>query len=317
MTSQNKQLRSFDVVGLGLCILDMVGLGKYYPDEDQKMTLDKCDWQGGGPAATAVATAHRLGARCSFVGQLGLDFIGQRILQELKDEGIEVDAVQVYHDELSCYAFSFTSRGTGSRTMFLNLNRYWNTYQLDERSRWRIAHAKVLCLDRHEIYAGIEALRSITNPAGIPSVFDPSTREHETTEEALSLVTYPIVPRDFIKRFTKKDDLNQGARMVLGMSKHADVVIVTLGARGCLCVTRKLEKYYPAFQVKVKDTLGAGDVFHGAFCYGLLHQGWSLEKRIQFATATAALKCRHVGGRRGIPRLKMVKTFLAKQGMSL
>jgi sugar/nucleoside kinase (ribokinase family) len=64
-----------------------------------------------------------------------------------------------------------------------------------------------------------------------------------------------------------------------------------------------------AFKVPVADTTGAGDVFHGAFIYGLLQQ-WSLEETIRFAHAVAAMKCMTIGARAGIPTLPEVRAFL-------
>ena len=60
------------------------------------------------------------------------------------------------------------------------------------------------------------------------------------------------------------------------------------------------------------DTTGAGDVFHGAFAYAFI-QGWEINKVLEFASATAAIKCMQLGGRTGIPSLSEVNEFLAKQ----
>ncbi len=68
-----------------------------------------------------------------------------------------------------------------------------------------------------------------------------------------------------------------------------------------------------AFKVNAVDTTGAGDVFHGAFIYGLL-QKWNLEDVIQFANAVAAMKCTKFGARGGIPSLSDVRQFLARGG---
>ena len=66
-----------------------------------------------------------------------------------------------------------------------------------------------------------------------------------------------------------------------------------------------------AFSVPVADTTGAGDVFHGAFIYGIL-QDWDLEDVIRFSHAVAAMKCMHIGARRGIPTISEVREFLKK-----
>jgi sulfofructose kinase len=68
-----------------------------------------------------------------------------------------------------------------------------------------------------------------------------------------------------------------------------------------------------AFPVNVVDTTGAGDVFHGAFCYGLV-AGLPLETDLALASAAAAMKCRHIGGRAGIPGRAEVVAFLAARG---
>ena len=65
----------------------------------------------------------------------------------------------------------------------------------------------------------------------------------------------------------------------------------------------------PGFVVPVVDTTGAGDVFHGAFAFGLA-RGWDLRRIVEWSNAVAALKCRKLGGRAGIPTFAEVESFL-------
>ena len=91
---------------------------------------------------------------------------------------------------------------------------------------------------------------------------------------------------------------------------------MTQGEHGSYTLTAEAEFSTPAFRVPVVDTTGAGDVFHGAYLYGLL-QGWDLNSTAAFAGATAALKCTQLGGRAAIPRLPEVLAFMAEQGRPL
>ncbi len=84
---------------------------------------------------------------------------------------------------------------------------------------------------------------------------------------------------------------------------------ITLGNKGSITLAGDEIFRTPAFNVEVVDTTGAGDVFHGGYIYGLL-QGRDIKDVVRFASAFAALKCRRLGGRAGIPGLKEVKTFL-------
>jgi len=90
------------------------------------------------------------------------------------------------------------------------------------------------------------------------------------------------------------------------------ITTITLGARGSITFADGEVISCPAFPVETMDTTGAGDVFHGGYLYGLL-QKWPLKDTIQFASAVAAMKCRKLGGRAGIPRLAEVRQFLEER----
>jgi len=85
----------------------------------------------------------------------------------------------------------------------------------------------------------------------------------------------------------------------------AEAVVVTAGDRGVFW----RGGHIPAFPVTAVDTLAAGDVFHGAVCFGLT-QGWDMEHNLGFAAAAAAIKCTRFGGRLGAPKRDEVEALL-------
>ncbi len=85
---------------------------------------------------------------------------------------------------------------------------------------------------------------------------------------------------------------------------------VTLGRGGFAALDDSGLTARGGFRVPVVDTTGCGDVFHAAYLFGLL-EGWPLAERLDFANAAAALKCRELGGRAGIPTLEELEAFLA------
>jgi sulfofructose kinase len=126
-------------------------------------------------------------------------------------------------------------------------------------------------------------------------------------EEVFPYVDYLIVSRRFACGFVKSTDPLEACRKL--MKRGFQTVVVTIGEDGCICGSSKGVFHSPGFRVKVVDTTGAGDVFHGAFIFGLLRK-WSLKKTARFANACAAMKCRRLGGRAGIPTLKQVNSFM-------
>ena len=90
------------------------------------------------------------------------------------------------------------------------------------------------------------------------------------------------------------------------------MTVITQGEAGSVGVYGEHVFLTPSFEVDVVDTTGAGDVYHGAFIYGLLNK-WSFEKSAEFASAVAAISCTKLGGRKGIPGVLETKLFLQKR----
>ena len=89
------------------------------------------------------------------------------------------------------------------------------------------------------------------------------------------------------------------------------VVTVTLGERGSVSLWENTPRWLPSLPVKARDTTGAGDVFHGAYIYGML-QEWPVPDRIRWATVAAGLSCRSLGGRSGIPVPEEIREKLSE-----
>jgi sulfofructose kinase len=86
---------------------------------------------------------------------------------------------------------------------------------------------------------------------------------------------------------------------------------MTLGAHGALALAEGRFMYSPAFVVNCVDTTGAGDVFHGAFCYAVL-EGMPMRDALDFSNAMAALNCMALGARGGIRGLDEVRSLMRR-----
>ena len=99
--------------------------------------------------------------------------------------------------------------------------------------------------------------------------------------------------------------------MAAAHAEGAAAVVATDGSRGCFVGGGSGGSVWvPGFDVQVVSTLGAGDVFHAGFIYGLL-QGWPLPRQLDFACAAAALNCTASGARGGIGPLHHVESLMA------
>jgi sulfofructose kinase len=86
---------------------------------------------------------------------------------------------------------------------------------------------------------------------------------------------------------------------------------MTLGAHGALALVEGRFVYSPAFVVNCVDTTGAGDVFHGAFCYAVL-QNMTMPDALEFSNAMAALNCTALGARGRIASVPEAKALMER-----
>jgi ribokinase len=296
-------MKRFDVVGVGYSTIDYLGIVPRYPGLDEKMMISEFIKQGGGVTATAMATVGRLGGRASYIGKVGDDAFGMFALDELRKDGVDVERVIVQPGARSQFSFIAIDEATGKRTIFwtpsdVTLNR-------DEIRREDILSGSVLHIDNHFPEASLFAAE-IANDSGIPVLMDGGTF-YEGSAELAERADVLIASALFSRQYTGEDDPEIAARkMFIGRRRLS---AVTLGENGCVYVTADGVFHHPGFRVEAVDTTGAGDVFHGAFSYGLAG-GWEYSRIVEFASAVAAMKCTKLGGRAGIPTLAEVLEFI-------
>lgn len=301
-------MEPFDVVGLGQCCIDHLGQVDPFPLADQKAEFHGFARQGGGPVATAMVTTARLGLRTAFLGKVGDDSFGTEIIQELNAEGIDTRGVVVAPGKTSQFAFIAVEKQRPTRTVFWTRGTAHPLLPREIRTDVLLA-SRYLHLDGLHVDASLEAAR-LARAAGIPVMLDSGTLREEY-RPLLPLVDHLAVSEGFARAFAGSDDPALGLRALQAAGPR--FVCITLGERGCVGMHDGRIVRQPAWPVPVVDTTGCGDTFHGGLIYALL-QGWDLAERLAFASAVAALKCRRMGGRAGLPSLAEVRAFMASHG---
>ncbi len=300
---------AFDVVGLGYCSWDYVGVIERIPAFDSP-TVSLLDFSssGGGPVATALVTLARLGIRTGYIGVVGDDQPGAEIKATLEQEGVDLAHLQVEEGARSPICMVLVQKQTGQRS----IQCYRGTrreVELQAAHHSYVTAARFLHLDGHHIDAAISAAQWMRQ-AGRTVVFD-ANKPRPRLEELLPWVDVLITDSHFPEAYTGHHKPLDAAKALLQMG--AQLVVTTLGDKGCMCFTRDRMWYVPGFTVPVVDTTGAGDAFHGAFIYGLL-QEWTILRTAEFANAVAALNCTALGGQSALPSLEQALSFLHSTG---
>ena len=296
------------VVGIGQCAWDMLAVVDHFPQADTKKEALAWEEQGGGPVATALAALSRLGISCRFHGVTGDDREGAAIRQSLVEEGIDVTGLVRRSNAASQTAFIAIDRDKGTRTIF------WKRPSGAPLTKGELppdflSNAEFLLLDGLMMDVSLYAARQATE-AGVPVLLD-AGRVREGMLELARRCQYVVGSEEFARELGWKDDPGSFRQVI---RKHGfGITTITLGSRGSVTFADDEIISCPSFPVETVDTTGAGDVFHGGYLYGLL-QKWPLRDTVRFASAVAAMKCRKLGGRAGIPKLSEVLQFLQERG---
>jgi len=297
----------FDVVGVGLNATDTLILLPKFPAYAGKVPFTGELLSPGGQVASAMVACASLGMRVKYIGTVGDDERGRVQMESLLGSGINLDHVQVRQNCPNQTAYILIDNTTGERTVL------WSRpecLRLDpqEITDEMILSARLLHIDGHDTPAVAKAAE-IAKRHGIPVTVDVDTIYHGF-DRVLPNVDYLIASSEFPVQWTNERDPFKALELIqreYGMK----VAAMTLGAHGALARVDGRFVYSPAFVVNCVDTTGAGDVFHGAFCYAVLQQ-LPMREALDLSNAMAALNCTAIGARGGIKRLEDATALIAR-----
>ncbi len=296
-----------NVIGVGHLCYDHICIIKNYPSENTSTHIEKIYNQPGGAASQAIATLARLGEKTGYLGCIGDDDVGMFLYDNCKKEGIDVSHVQIIPKGISSTSFVLVNTSNANRTLFSYHDKL-PPYKFIQDDEEYISKAKIIHIDG-TMYENAYNAAIIARNAKIQVSLDGCSMQEDNLKN-LALVELADI---LIMNETYPTRLIKGSNRENAMLKIATlgpkIVISTSGDQGCLAVLNGTVKSFPAYKIHPIDTTGAGDAFHGAFLFGLLHD-YSLEYSINFASAVAAINCMSIGGRNGLPDLDSVKQFM-------
>jgi sulfofructose kinase len=300
-------MTKFDVVGVGLNATDTLLIVPHFPAYAGKVPFEEEHLSPGGQVASAMVACARLGLRTKYIGAVGDDLRGRIQIDSLQGTGINLDHLLVRQGCPNQTAYIVIDRSTGERTVLWRRDDSLKV-RPEEITVEMIADSRMLHIDGHDTPAVARAAE-IARSRGIPVTVDVDTLYHGF-DKVLPNVDYLISSSEFPAGFTGETDPFKALEMIQREYKMR-VAGMTLGAHGALALENGTFHYAPAFVVNCVDTTGAGDVFHGGFCYAVL-QGMATRDALDFSNAMAALNCTALGARGGIRGLDDVRALMAR-----
>jgi sulfofructose kinase len=262
---------------------------------------------GGGPALNAACLCAKWGVNTYLRSCLGTDGYGISLAQIANEFGVHPDELLISGSFQTSYSHIYTNVENGDRTI-MNFRG-----QPEEHHHFFPDKGiEVILTDAHEPVLTLDAFAQY--PQAI-RVMDAGNFREEALKIARE-VDYLVSSSAFAEGYTKKKiDLEHWDDVVDVFEKMEKInqknVIITLGERGVLYRSRNNEAdpgtvtHMPAYRVRAVDTTGAGDIFHGAFVYGLIKELEPVQS-IRLAQMAAAISVQEMGSQTSIPTLESV-----------
>ena len=297
------------IVGIGANVFDTLYTVDKFPAEDTKMRASAVKVSGGGPCATGLVAARKLGASCAFIGNLSDDNGGKFLKEDFEKYGVDTGYINILPGYDSFCSCIWLAKENASRTCVFFRGNVPGT-KLDEQSVRAISEAEVLMVDGNDMEAAIEGAK-IAKANGTKVLYDAGGL-YEGVERLLPYADILIPSEEFALGHTGASKAEDAAKILF--DKYSpEIVVITQGKNGGIIYDGKTLESYPAFLVDAVDSNGSGDVFHGAFAF-CMTMGYHYPEACVFSSAVSALKCTKFGAREGVPTFEETVNFLKERG---
>jgi sulfofructose kinase len=262
---------------------------------------------GGGMAANAATAIAKLGGQVELWSRVGDDDTGHRIKLGLKNAGVDARYVETFEEGRSSNAVVIVGADgerlvVGARDINMPNGTSWLPME-------RVENAGLVLADLRWVEA-VRVIFARARELGVPTVLDADLGGRESLTEILTLTDYAIFSHGALDEFLPGMDRQQQLDRIMLMGPHH--AGVTLGAEGYMWRDTFGGGACAGNEVPIADTTGAGDAFHGAFSL-MLSEKRSIAQCAEVANAVAAMKCRRLGARSGLPSRDELETFLGKE----
>lgn len=314
----------YDVVALGELLIDFASLGA---DENGYPTMKA---NPGGAPGNFLAALNAYGAKTAFLGKVGDDAFGHKLVETMKQAGIETKGICIDPDVFTTLAFvTFDAHGDRSfsfaRKPGADTQLKWEEVDLSLIDAAKVFHFGTLSLTDEPVRTTTQKCIAYAQEKGKLITFDPNLRLPlwKSAEEAKEQILWGLKQADVVKISDEEVEFlwdcspEEGADRLLE-EYGVSLAMVTLGPKGCYLKNALGQVTIPSPKVNPIDTTGAGDIFGGSAVARLLELGKmpvqlkeeDLSYIARYAATAASLSTEKSGGIPSIPEKQTVLQYL-------
>lgn len=300
------EVNSMKITVVGSINIDYSVTVNRLPKEGETLMAKSFSTIPGGKGANQAVAAKRLGAEVSFIGAVGSDPAGQKMIEHLINEGIDVRGIKVVSDATGTALIAVSEEKENQIIVYPGAN--WKADQAHIKHHEElIAQCDILLIQLElPVKTVVEAV-ALAKKYGKMVILNPAPA-NELPKELFDAIDVITPNETELKVLTGLEDIEAGARHLLDLGVKK--VVVTLGAKGCFYMDASQQRYFKGYSVDDVDPTAAGDTFNGALA---VRYKLNLDETIAFASGAAALATTKLGAQTSIPRLHEVLEFIESQ----
>ena len=282
------------VLCIGHATYDVVIPVSNFPKENTKNRIGGSICCGGGPAANAAYLLGKWGVETYFSGLVGDDYEGLVIEKELEHVGVKLNFFIKDLDYKTTKSYVIVNTSIASRTSLACQQDPKYITDIDINLK-----PDIILVDGQEYELSKKVINN--NPESI--VVIDAGRCTDNVIDLCKLSNYIVCSKEFAKSYSKSEELDKMFEVL--MKDFKGEIVITLEDEGCAYYDNGI-KIIKAIKTDAIDTTGAGDIFHGAFVYGLT-KNWDMYHILSFANTTSSLSVTKLTGRKSIFPRKIVE----------
>jgi len=288
---------------VGPIFLDRVIKIEEFPEKPIKLVANGLEKRLGGPAPVASFAIKSLGGEAEFIGRFGDDDAADYLKSELLNSGISIQKSIDVVDAQTSQSHIFEDRKGERMLAVFNEEKLTNDKSIPA---FEFSENQSYLVDTNWIEAAHHvAVESYKYKVNCVVDLDNFTNSN-LLDDVVNFASHPIFSETGLNRFTDNMPIIDALKSLY--QKNQKFYAVTLGAKGVYWIENGDIFHCQSPKINVKETNGAGDVFHGAFAQFIRTK--TSKEAIELATATASLKCTRSGGIKTLPDYPEVKEFL-------
>jgi sugar/nucleoside kinase (ribokinase family) len=301
------------IIGLGCIAFDQI-LATNAKWKDEKGKIIRREFRFGGNVRNSLVAVASLGVKAAYIGTMSGEVKWKSALDDFKENGVSTEFVD-FSDKSHPAEATIVITGDGERfIVYDDTPLHHLGLPTEEKLAKALAGADLLLVD-----AGIcppDTLDVIKRCADlkIPIILDAEQFfvEKKIIQEMIALSTDLILPLNFARLVSGKEEVSEVINSFCNDSKN--LVVITEGAKGCYFREKgsSITQHMSAYEINAVDTNGTGDIFHGAYAYGLLN-GMKTIENLEFASAAAASVASLPHGSVRKPSLSVIKEFISSK----